>query len=277
MSRAVVILVTVFWLTMNVWLWQTEFGSRQGGGSVPVEVVWEKILTAADESTLTVYQGGRLMGSCHLQTQVAEEWSQIDDDNLPSGRPQKEKGYRLQFGGNAILPDVTNRVRFDGDLTLNKNRDWEAVNVRAGIRPFTWEIHSVAAEQTLRLKAQGDAAPFEVVLRFSDLRNPATLTYKLLGSAAGDFAAQAGLATVAGNASNLALGVKWDASEDSLRIGKTPVQVYRLHTRLLDRYEINILVSRAGEILRVDLPGDYRVVNDRLAVAGNVRGRKKAE
>jgi len=55
------------------------------------------------------------------------------------------------------------------------------------------------------------------------------------------------------------------------------VQVYRLHTRLLDRYEINIMVSRAGEILRVDLPGDYRVVNDRLAVAGNVRGRKKAE
>ena len=80
--------------------------------------------------------------------------------------------------------------------------------------------------------------------------------------------AEAGLAAVAGNASEMALGVKWDAYEDSIRIGRTAVQVYRLHTRLMDRYEINVIVSRAGEILRVDLPGDYRLINDRLAATG---------
>lgn len=271
MSRAVFIVVTVFWVTMNVLLWQTEFGSRKTGGSVPVEVVWEKILTSADESSLTIYQQGRLMGACHLQTQVAEEWSQIGDENMPSGRPQKEHGYRLRLDGSAILPDVTNRVRFEGDLKFNGKREWQEVNARMSVRPMAWQVHSVAAEQSLRLMVQGDAAPFEVMLRFSDLRNPATLTYKLLGASAGDFASEAGLATVAGNASSLALGMKWDAHEDLLRFGRTPVQVYRLHTRLVDRYEVNIFVSRAGEILRVELPGDYRLVNDRLAAAGEVK------
>ncbi len=273
MSRAVFILVTGFWLTMNVLLWQTEFGSRKSSASIPVEIVWEKVLTAADDSSMTVYQKGKLVGACHLQTQVGEEWSQVDDDNMPSGSPQKGRGYRLQFDGSAILPQWTNRVRFDGDLKLNKNHDWQDVNLRVAMRPLTWEIHSIAAEQMIRLKIQGDLEPIEIAIRFSDLHNPAALTYKLLGSAAGDLVAESGLAAVAGNASEMALGVKWDAHEDSIRIGRTAVQVYRLHTRLMDRYEINVIVSRAGEILRVDLPGDYRLINDRLAATGEGAGR----
>jgi hypothetical protein len=273
MSRIVFILVTGFWLTMNVLLWQTEFGSRKNSGAVPVEVVWEKILTAADDSTLTVFQEGKLVGACHVQTQVGEEWSQISDENMPSG-PQKNRGYRLRWDGGAVLPNVTNRVRFDSELKLNGKREWQEVNLRVSMRPYTWEIHSIATEQNLRLKVQGGLTPFEVTLQFSDLRNPAALTYKLLGSSAGDVDADSGFATVAGNASQMALGVKWDAHEDSIRIGRTAVQVYRLHTRVLDRYEITVMVSRAGEILRVDLPGNYRLVNDRLAGTGDGVPRK---
>ena len=275
MSRAIFILVTGFWLTMNVLLWQTEFGSRKSGGSVPVAVVWEKILTAADDSSLTVFHKDKLVGACHVQTQVGEEWSQIGDDNVPSGRPKRGRGYRLRIDGSAILPDFTNRVRFDGDLRLDKNKEWQEVNGRAMMRLLTWQIHSLAAEQTLRLKIEGGAAPFDVVLRFSDLRNPAALTYKLLGPSAGDLVADAGVAAVAGNASTIALGIKWDAQEDSLRIGRTAVQVYRLHTRLMDRYEVTLVVSRAGEILRAELPGDYRLVNDRLAIADGTVGGKR--
>ena len=79
MSRAVLILVTAFWLTMNVLLLQTEFGSRRSEGTVPVQTVWEKILTAADDSSLTIFHQGKLIGSCHLRTGVGEEWSKISD------------------------------------------------------------------------------------------------------------------------------------------------------------------------------------------------------
>jgi hypothetical protein len=277
MSRAVFILVAGFWLTMNVLLWQTEFGSRKSGGAVPVEVVWEKILTAADDSSLTVYHDGKLVGACHMQTQVGEEWSKISDENMPSGRPQKGRGYRLRLDGSAVLAELTNRVRFEGELTLNKNRDWQTVHARVTLRPYTWDIHSVAAEQKLHLIAQGGAAPFDLDLAFAELRNPVTLTYKLLGSSAGDLAAESGLTATAGNASAMALGVKWDAHEDSIRIGRTAVQVYRLHTRLMDRYEITAIVSRAGEILRIEVPGGYRLVNDRLSTTLEGTGRKPAK
>jgi hypothetical protein len=274
MSRAVFILVTGFWLTMNVLLWQTEFGSRKNNATVPVELVWDKILTAADDSSLTVFHNEKLVGACHVQTQVGEEWAQVSDENIPSGRPEKRRGYRLRVDGSAILAEVTNRLRFDGDLKLNRNHEWQDVNLRVAMRPLTWEIHSLAAEQNIRVKILGAEAPIEIVLRFSDLHNPAALTYKLLGSSAGDLAAEAGLATVAGNAPQMALGVKWDAHEDSIRIGGMAVQVYRLHTRLMDRYEINIIVSRAGEILRADLPGGYRLINDRLSAVAAGAPRK---
>lgn len=274
MSRVVFIAVAGFWLTMNVLLWQTEFGSRKNSGAVPVEIVWEKILTAADDSSLTVFKDGKLVGACHMQTQVGEEWSKISDDNIPSGRPQKGRGYRLRMDGSAVLTELTNRFRFEGELRLDKSRTWQDMHARVTLRPYIWDIRSTAAEQKLYLKVQGGAAPFDVVLAFSDLQNPVTLTYKLLGPSAGDLAAEAGLTVAAGNASAVALGVKWDAHEDSIRIGRTAVQVYRLHTRLVDRYEITAIISRAGEILRIDMPGGYRLVNDRLSATVEGPGRK---
>jgi hypothetical protein len=274
MSRAVFILVTGFWLTMNVLLWQTEFGSRKNAGAVPVELVWEKILTAADDSSLTVFHGDKLVGACHLQTQVGEEWSKIGDDNMPTGRPTKGRGYRLRLDGSVVVPELTNRFRFEGDLKLDKRRNWQDVNARLTMRPYTWEIHSLATDQNVHFSFQGGPMPVDVVLRFSDLQNPVALSYKLLGPAAGELAAEAG---VAGNAPPMALGVQWDAREDSLRLGRTLVQVYRLHTRLMDRYEVSAIVSRAGEILRVDLPGEFVLMNDRLAATGEVSvGKSKA-
>jgi hypothetical protein len=274
MSRVVFIAVAGFWLTMNVLLWQTEFGSRKNSGAVPVEMVWEKILTAADDSSLTVFREGKLVGACHMQTQVGEEWSQISDDNIPSGRPQKGRGYRLRADGSTVLMELTNRVRFEGELRLDKNRVWQEMHARITLRPYVWEIRSTVAEQNLYLKMQGGAAPFDAVLEFSDFHNPVTLAYKLLGPSASDLAAEAGLTAAAGNASAVALGVKWDAHEDSIRIGRTAVQVYRLHTRLMDRYEITAIISRAGEILRIDMPGGYQLVNDRLSAATDGPGRK---
>src|SRR4051812_39672520 len=265
MSRAIFILVTGFWLTMNVLLWQTQFGSRKNEGAVPVKTVWEKILTAADDSSLTVFHRGKLVGACHLRTAVGEEWSKVSDENVPTGPLAKAPGYRLSLDGSAIVPELTNRLRFEGELMLDKKRQWRDLSARFTMRPVTWEVHSAVAEGTLRVKMQNGAEANNIVLRFSDLKNPAALAAKFLGPFATEMVAEAGLPLVPRNDPATDMGINWDAHDDSIRIGHTSVQVYRLHTHLVDRYEITAIVSRAGEILRVELPNDFVLVNDRLA------------
>jgi hypothetical protein len=60
------------------------------------------------------------------------------------------------------------------------------------------------------------------------------------------------------------LGLQWEAFNDKLVIRHEPVRVYRLQTRLLDRYPIVIFVSRAGEILRAELPQGIVLLHDQL-------------
>ena len=44
--------ILVFWLVMNGLLWRSEFGSgNKTGSTVPTSLVWEKILTAPDDSS----------------------------------------------------------------------------------------------------------------------------------------------------------------------------------------------------------------------------------
>jgi hypothetical protein len=178
--------------------------------------------------------------------------------------------------GTALVLELTNRLRFESDLKLDKNREWQDLTARLTLRPTTWEIHSAAAEKNIHLKIEGGAIPLNVVLNFSDLQNPAALISKLLGPAAAELTAEAGLSAMPAAPSTASLGLKWEAYEDTLRIGHTSVQVYRLHTRLLDRYEVNALVSRAGEILRVQLPNDVLLQNDRLAATEERPRRKPA-
>src|SRR4051812_1866957 len=191
MSRAVFILVTAFWLTMNVLLWQTQFGSRKSQGTVPVDTVWEKALTAADDSSLTVFHHGKLVGACHLRTAVGEEWAKVGDENVPTGPLAKTRGYRLWLDGSAIVPELTNRVRFDGELRLDKKRQWQDLNLRLTMRPMTWEIHSLAAEKKLHVKVQDGQSTYDVALRFSDL-SVTTLGEKFAGPFAGELLAEAG-------------------------------------------------------------------------------------
>jgi hypothetical protein len=172
-----------------------------------------------------------------------------------------------------VIPELTNRFRFEGDLKLDKHRVWQELNCRLTMRPLVWQIHSIAAEKNLDIKMNGGPSPLDVVVKFSDLQNPVALTSKLLGATLGELAEEAGLAR---NTPVMELGVKWDAREDSIRIGRTSVQVYRLHTRLMDRYDVEAIVSRAGEILRVDFSGNFVLINDRLAAAGE-GVRKKSE
>ncbi len=97
---------------------------------------------------------------------------------------------------------------------------------------------------------------------FEELRNPQTLLR--------DFGAPAFLGFLGGplrlpTASAITLGLKWEACNDWLKIGRSQVRTYRLQAHLLDRYHVTVFVSRAGELLRVELPTDIVLVNEALS------------
>src|SRR5262249_23137863 len=152
--RAVLILLTGFWLAMNVLLWRSEYGQRkQGGAAMPAETVWQKMLTAPDTSSLTIYHHRKKVGFCHWITSIAQDLNTTkEEDPSPEGMVGRVSGYRVQLEGNLSVGDDTNRLRFDGNLKLGRKKNWKEFALRINLRPTTWELHSVAAEQAVHLR-----------------------------------------------------------------------------------------------------------------------------
>src|SRR5882757_8085812 len=100
-SRVTLILVTVFWLCMNFLLWRSEFGGRNHiGTSVPVEVVWQKILTAPDVSQLQLSHHGKDVDMGRWTANIGQEVTghNIISDEVPPAAPvQKATGFNVVF------------------------------------------------------------------------------------------------------------------------------------------------------------------------------------
>ena len=266
-ARLVFLLIALFWVTMNVWLWRAEYGAGdQAGSVVPVGVVWRKILTAPDSSSLSIFQRGKKIGFCHWITGVGEEFSQLDEAP-PGGLAGKPGSYQIHLDGNVTPGDFASRTRFECRLKFSHDQNWQELNLRLGVRPMVWEVHSVAAEQSVRLRTEAGENRVERVFRFADLQNPEALLREFAGPFGAALVNGLGLPALPQNPSGLGLAVKWEARYDILKIGHEPVRVYRLDTRLLDRYGIKIFVSRAGEILRAELPNGIVLMHDQLAGA----------
>jgi hypothetical protein len=257
-------LIALFWVTMNVLLWRAEFGSRGGAGSaVPVEVIWRKILTAPDSSSLSVWQGGKRIGFCHIVTSVGEEFAKLDEAP-PEGMVETVKNYVIKFDGNLTFPENNLRLRFDLMMRLSTNRTWQEFELRLTSRPVVWEFRALAAEQVLRLHAEDGETSMDRSFRFADLQNPQKLLGEFGGGLALPFFGAFGLPGTTQSNVPVSLGLRWEGTMDTVRMGHEPVRLYRLRTRLLERYEISIWVSRAGEILRAELPQNIVLLHDQL-------------
>jgi hypothetical protein len=283
LSRFALAVFTLFWVVMNLLLWRAEYGATtSAGAAVPAAVIWQKMLTAPDTSSLAVYHHGRKIGFCHWMTSVGEELARLnDEDAAPEGLLERVSGYRIQLDGNLMLENSAPRIRFDGSLKLATNHLWQEFSARlifkgaAGPRgegfPGTQEslsealeIRSLNAEQTLHLKAQTGDLTFERALPFSELQSPGALLSEFAGPLA--YQILSGITWPGGARNNapLPLGLKWEANNDSILIGHSRVRVFRLQTRFLD-YKAVLFVSRVGEILRVELPHEVLLLNDQLA------------
>jgi hypothetical protein len=265
-SRVVFALITLFWLVMNVLLWRAEYSRTGGiGSTLPAAVVWARILTAPDNSTLDVRYHDRHVGFCRWAASVGDQpgpgpaGAEADE---PEGMVRQPSGYAIDLGGNVGLNSPTNRLRFDLRVRFAPDRAWRQFRLRAAVPPQTWHLQSAAADHSLQVAYEGEGIRWDHTFTLAELQHPQKLLqefglppmFSLPPLASGPVASPP-----------LALGLNWEARNDWFRIGRSPVRVYRLEARLLDKYRIVAYVSRVGEILRVELPDRLVLVNDALA------------
>jgi hypothetical protein len=262
-SRITFLVIATFWAAMNVLLWRAEYGARGNGMAVPVDLVWRKILTAPDASSLTVYQGREKTGFCEFSTSVEQAMAGLDEGRPPPEGIVKQAGYQIRFDGNISLGDYTNRLTFSGRIQFSSSRVWRELNLKLTSHADAVEVHSVATNQTVDLKISTDGVSIAREFTFADLQNPNTLLNSLAGDFGGGLLNGLDPFPLPQSPATLAGELRWEAHHDRLMVGREPVSAFRLETRVLDR-SIVIYVSTLGEILRVELPDGTTALLDQL-------------
>ena len=261
------LLVTTFFITMNVLLWHAEFRGQPFGSRVPAESIWEKVLTAPDTSFLTIRHHGTKIGTCHWSPSIGQERARlVSEEAPPEGMIEAPTSYNIEINGN-IGVEALNRVRFTIDLRLATNHVWQELDIRISLRPSVWELHADAAKQTLRLHIEDGQDLTDKVFSFADLRNPEKVLKEFGGPLLPAALSPLGLLPKPspGEQPKLSLGLQWQGRFDRLKVGGDWMRVYRVHARLLDRFQAVFYVSPVGEILKIELPDQLVLMNDALA------------
>jgi len=259
--------VASFWLVMNFLLFRSQWGEHTGfGSSVPVETVWNRILTAPDNSTLDIYHRGERVGLGRWEVGAANSplisSKILAQDYRPGQVAPKLTGYGLSFEGSGIISN-SNHVKFRCTLALDTNKMWQDIELRFNMRPQLWDIHAVAAQQTVAIKVSDENGAWDKTMKFSELQDPQAL----LGDFGDPFTV--GLLSLNRNLLGGAGSVmRWEAREDRIHFGQSNLRVYRLDSLILGQ-RVEIMVSRIGEILRLDLPFNISLRNQALSPSSN--------
>lgn len=274
MARRVLFLsLTAFWVTMNVLLWRAEFRPDAEGDLLPPAVVWRRILTAPDDSGLAINIGPTKIGFVRWIPNAGEETAtgKVASENEIEGRVTTLTNYTLHAEGNFLLPESGGRLRFDLDASFDENQRWKNWNLAIMQRPNQWRIAADKEKDSLELRIGPGKDPFTQRIKLSDLKNPQKLLNDSGLAAALPMAAAMipgldaeALSQIPTNAPPAALGLEWTARQDWMKIGNSRIRVYRLEAQLLDEYKAVVLLTRVGEILRVELPGDVVLANESL-------------
>jgi hypothetical protein len=259
--------VSIFWVVMMALLWRMEFGrGKPVGARVPAQLVWDKILTAPDPSTLEIRYRTNRIGYCRWRADVGQELAtgamMVDSPEPVEGMVRNLTSYSLDVDGNVSIPDVPQRARFVFTLTLDTNRVWKHFVLRITVRPDIYEISADSTQKVMRVFVDAGAEKFTREIPFADLQDPRKLLFDLGGPAMPLLLGFLGPLPSADAKDAPGLPLKWEAYNDALLLGRTPIRAYRLRATLLERYKATFYVSMVGEILRVELPEKVVLVND---------------
>jgi hypothetical protein len=266
LNRVYFPLIALFWVVMNALLWRAEFGGgKELNSSVSTGIVWQKILTAPDDSTLEISRNGKKIGYCRWGANAGEALAAgrvSREDYLPGGLLDRLRKYSIDLEGSVMPAEPATRVRFNLHLDFTTNQVWRELSLRLASRPGVWLIHSSAAAETLDLKYEDETGKWARTFTYNELRDPRKLLEEFAGPL--PLALMGQVAGLEQQQKNLSLGFNWEARNDWLKIGHAEARVYRLQARLLDRFQVIVIVSRVGEIMRVELPGGWLLVNEVL-------------
>ncbi len=272
LKRAWFLLVALFWVAMNVLLWRAEMMTPPPGGSpVSADLVWERVLTAPDESSLEIRRQDRKLGWIRWTPRVEEDPDAASpaagrsEEELPEGRVRRVTGYTILLDGSLAVSEEPQRYRFNGQLEFDADRQWRGLRLRVTQRPMLWEVQADAQEEALTLRLGDENQPWEQRFRFSELSRPEALLAGLGVPLPPGLLPLLLPPELTAGPRRLALGLHWDARSDWFYLGSARVRVFRVSARLLDRYEVRLVLSRVGEILRLELPSQITLVNDALA------------
>ena len=264
--RITFLIVTAFFVTMNVLLWRSEYGARSHQGSpLPSELVWEKVLTSPDNSFLEIRRRGVKIGRAHWAATVGEAAAtgKVMDEMPPEGMVKTLTGYTIDFDGTISLDDLS-RLRFNCHLELNTNQNWQEFGIKVILKPYSWEVTANAESQSLKFFNDDGEKKTERTFTAADLRNPEKLAKEIGGATLPATLAALGIPLQLPNAATSGVRFKWEAANDRLKIGNNLVRVFRIETRLFERFKAVLFVSPVGELLRVELPDEIILTNDAL-------------
>jgi hypothetical protein len=191
----------------------------------------------------------------------------IDPETGPEGMVRETKGYTIDVEGNIMLSEPATRMRFTCRLALDRNRNWKEFSLRLILRPTLVELHLAADRPEVEIRYEDGATRWDRTMTLEELARPETLI--------SEFGGAAGLALVTpllaglphptgGRTNHLSLGLDWEARTDWLNIAHERVRAYRIEARLLDKYRAALVISRVGELMRVELPAGVQLVNETL-------------
>ena len=263
--RLFIAFVIVFFITMNVLLFRSEFGSGRHGSPVPVATVWEKILNCPDSPFLEIRYKNTKVGRAHWSASIVEGpvVDGEDADEMPEGMVRTSTGYTLEFDGSFNFDEVT-RMRFNSILRLDTNNAWQQLSLNLTVKPESWKFVATVTNQTLRFISDGDEGAKEQVFTFAELRNPEKMARALGGPLLPVTLGAMGLSLSQTGTNQMATNLRWHARQSSLVVGRSSIRAYRLEARLLERARLVLFVSPVGEILRMELPGEVVLNNEQF-------------
>ncbi|MBI3192790.1 MAG: hypothetical protein HYZ36_09005, partial [Pedosphaera parvula] len=213
---------------------------------------------------------GKKIGYCSWSANIGEDLAtgRIMSETAPvEGMIKQLSSFSLDLDGSVSVGAPTNRFRFYVGMEFSTNQTWRTFHLRISQRPSSWELNASAKEQTLRVAIRDEGTEWERTFPFAELRNPEKLVSEfggpmLAGMVAGALGGPRG---VGGNFQSLAGELTWEARNGWLEIHHARARVYRLQTRWRDdHFRMVALISRVGEILKVELPNGITLINDEI-------------
>ncbi len=260
-GRFTFIAITAFWVVMNVLLWRAEFGrGRETLAELRPDVVIDRLLNAPDISTLQVFHHGAVIGTLGWKPSVNAATNAPDGAAaLPEGMIDRASySVDADLTLNGELP--TDRWRIASHLELDGNKVWQEWTVRVQQRPASWELVARQGQDEVVLRFEEGKERWEKRFSLRELANPRSVLGPYAMLLPGPVAK--GLGQFDATAAQKSF--QWRASNDWLRVGRSRVRVYRLTASLFANLEMVVYLSRAGEILKVQLPDTFVLLNEAL-------------